>query len=74
MFYQPLLNVSQQDLLQFQKLRFLISWALYRFFAPSLTAGLAPGFDKDSLSEDGALSAYAETVIWRLKCAHAMVS
>ena len=48
---------------------------LYRFFAPRSEENTAIENDfNDSLNNDGALDAYAETIIWRLRGVHAMVS
>jgi hypothetical protein len=45
-----------------------------RFFAPYPvnTAGSEEGFNA-SLTDDGALDTFAETIIWRLKGTHAMI-
>ena len=47
---------------------------LCRFFAPSQDseADVAGGFNA-SINNDGALDAYVETVLWRLRGTHAMV-
>ncbi|KAL3419195.1 sensor histidine kinase response [Phlyctema vagabunda] len=47
---------------------------LRKFFAPKNAAlGANEGYN-DSLNDDGALSAFAESALWRLKGVHAMVS
>jgi len=45
-----------------------------RFFDPQHcnNAALDPAFN-DSLNNDGALDAYAESIVWRLRGVHAMV-
>jgi hypothetical protein len=45
-----------------------------RFFAPrhSKNTAVEAAFN-DSLNNDGALDAYAETIVWRLRGLHAMV-
>jgi hypothetical protein len=47
---------------------------MLRFFAPSqfLDPDLKGGYN-DSINSDGALDAYVETVLWRLRGTHAMV-
>lgn len=45
-----------------------------RFFAPNAFSNPSTERDfNDSLNNDGALDAYAETVVWRLNGVHAMV-
>lgn len=47
---------------------------IWRFYAPdALQDGVDNAFNH-SLNNDGALDAYAETVVWRLSAQHAMVS
>jgi hypothetical protein len=45
-----------------------------RFFAPNNidNTAIETSFN-DSLKNDGALDAYAETIVWRLRGVHAMV-
>lgn len=44
-----------------------------RFFAPQDLDNTDVASVYESLNSDGALDAYAETVLWRLKAAHVMV-
>jgi hypothetical protein len=54
------------------------SWLMYgtrrRFFAPNNIDNTAiENSFNESLKNDGALDAYAETIVWRLRGVHAMV-
>ena len=45
-----------------------------RFFAPERTSSpVVEAAYNESLNNDGALDAYAETVVWRLRGVHCMV-